>query len=258
MLNEPVEIVSNVVIAAGVYKMTLSSRVLSQQSHPGQFLQVRVGFGNDPLLRRPISIHSVDREEKADLLYCVVGRGTELLSKMKAGETVDVLGPLGKGFDTSEHTHRAILLAGGMGAAPLLFLAQELKKNTDDMKVLIGAKTKDGLLSVSNFKELGCEVWQTTEDGSAGRKGYITDLLEQALLEPSSGGPIRLFACGPRDMMERASKTAAIYNVTCEVSLEERMACGLGACLSCVVDTKDGLRRVCKEGPVFKAADIKW
>lgn len=238
--------------------MTLSSRELSQKSKPGQFLHVRAARGNDPLLRRPISIHAVDDEDKADLLYCVSGRGTELLSNKKAGETVDVLGPLGNGFETGEKMNRAIMVAGGMGVAPLLFLAQRIKRNCDEIKVLIGAKTKDGLLAVSNFKELGCDVWQTTEDGSAGRKGYITDLVEQALFEPGSGGTVKLFACGPRDMMERTSKTAAIYNVSCEVSLEERMACGLGSCLSCVVDTTDGLKRVCKEGPVFRAGEVKW
>jgi dihydroorotate dehydrogenase electron transfer subunit len=258
MLNKTAEIISNLVVASGVYKMTLSSRELAHDSQPGQFLHIRVNPGNDPLLRRPISVHAVEDEDKISLLYGTIGRGTRLLSKKKSGEEIDVLGPLGHGFDLSEKPDRAVLVAGGMGAAPLFFVAQRLKGLVKESKLLIGAKTKEGLLSVSDFKEIGCDVWQTTEDGSAGRRGYITDLFEQALLDQTIGGSIRVYACGPKEMMARTATIAGIYNVPCEVSLEEKMACGLGACLSCVVDTIDGLKRVCKEGPVFRSDEIKW
>lgn len=256
--REDVEIIANRVMAPGYYKMTLSSPSVAKHGGPGQFLHIKVAEGTDPLLRRPISLHDVEGPDRVSLLYRVVGRGTGLMSRRKAGETLDVMGPLGAGFRTVNPGKRAILVAGGMGVAPLFLLARRLKKQLKDIRLLAGAKTRDDLVGVSDFKSLGCKVETTTEDGTAGRKGFVTDIFEKVLVEPGLAAATSVYACGPRPMLARVATIAGIYEVPCQVSLEELMACGTGACLSCVTRTTTGMRRVCADGPVFHAGDIAW
>jgi dihydroorotate dehydrogenase electron transfer subunit len=256
MIQENVEIISNKIVAEGFYRLTIRSHRIAKDAKPGQFVQIKVTDGPEPLLRRPISIHGLDDRDAVAFLYQVRGVGTAALAGRKAGERLDVIGPIGRGFTVDSRYKRAILTAGGIGVAPLMFLAQQYRAKGSEVTVLIGARSKDLLLCSPDFKKLGCRVMTVTDDGSGGEKGFVTDLLEPALT--GGKGLAAVFACGPRQMMKRSSVIAGLYDMECEVSMEERMACGIGACLGCAVMTSDGYRRVCADGPVFKARDIIW
>ncbi|MDP3732411.1 MAG: dihydroorotate dehydrogenase electron transfer subunit [Candidatus Omnitrophota bacterium] len=236
----------------------------SRQRREGDFLDIKVNDTYEPLLRRPLSIHRV-RGDNIELLYEVVGRATEVLSCRKPGECLDAIGPLGNGFNYPLSAIRyllPVLVAGGMGVAPLLFLAEKIKSGytlyaTRSMLVLIGAKTKNEILCEKEFKDLGCEVKIATDDGSRGLKGKVTELLKDLLLTMNYKLST-IYACGPRPMLKEISRISKNYKIPAQVSLEEHMACGIGACLGCVVNTKEGFKRVCKEGPIFKADEIAW
>jgi len=240
------------------FRFAFESPDISSAAVPGQFVEIKTVESDQPLLRRPLGIHRV----KGKVFGClceIVGKGTELLSKRKVGDYLDVIGPLGNGFNYKfsgrKITKLPIIVAGGIGVAPLLFLADKTVKLKP--LVLIGAKTKDQITCEKEFKDLGCSVKIATDDGSRGFKGYISKLLEKEL-RIQGAKPGIIYACGPKPMLKEIAKVAHKYKVPAEVSLEEHMACGIGACLGCVVDTKDGLKRVCKEGPVFKAEEIIW
>lgn len=256
MIQDAVEIISNKVVAEGFYRMAVRSHRLAKQSKPGQFVQIKVANGTEPLLRRPISIHGLEDRDAPVFLYQVKGPGTAALAAKKAGDKLDIIGPIGHGFTVDARYKRVILAAGGIGVAPLMYLAQEYKAKGADVTVLIGARNKDSLLCASDYKSLGCTVMTVTDDGSSGLKGYTTDLLEGAIT--GGKGLAAVFACGPKPMMKRAAVVAGLYDVECEVSLEEHMACGIGACLGCAVMTRDGYKRVCADGPVFRAKDVEW
>jgi len=226
---------------------------IAKNALAGQFIDIRVTDRDEPLLRRPISIHKINGS-KVSIFYEVVGRATQILAQKKAGEAVDIIGPLGNGFSVRK-LKSVFLVAGGMGTAPLLFLAHALKKNK--ITVLIGAKTKEGLVCVQEFKKLGCEVKTSTDDGTAGLKGRVTDLLGQLLMTKGQQSTT-IYACGPKPMLKAVTEIAMTRNVPAQLSLEEHMSCGIGACLGCVVKTKKGLKRVCKEGPVFEAKELVW
>jgi len=233
----------------------LSSAKVAKHVLPGQFINIRMSDKCDPLLRRPISVHGV-KGERIEILYEVVGKATEILSRKKAGELLDIIGPLGNGFKRKAAKEQ-IIVSGGMGVAPLVFLTQRLggAKTT----ALIGARTKSQLLCVNDFKKLGCSVRAATDDGSAGFKGKVSDLLIELLRKPKTENRARnIYACGPRAMLKAISDISIKYAVPAQVSLEEHMSCGIGACLGCMVKTKEGLKRVCKEGPVFNAQDLIW
>jgi len=193
----------------------------------------------------------------------VLGEGTEMLSRKKPGEDLDIIGPLGNGFEYRTAKHLPILVAGGMGIAPLIFLAEKLvelktKKAKRKTLVLLGARTKSQILCEKEFKNLGCEVRVATDDGSRGFKGKVTELLKKFLPLAISNKPLAIYACGPRPMLKEISQVSKKYKISAEISLEEHLACGIGACFGCVVKTKNGFQRVCKEGPVFNADKIIW
>ncbi|MCM8770676.1 MAG: dihydroorotate dehydrogenase electron transfer subunit [Candidatus Omnitrophica bacterium] len=245
-------------VAEKHYKMTLASSRLAKQAKPGQFVEVKVSEGPEPLLRRPFGVHRVSGSN-FEILYEIVGIGTQLLSQKKPGASLDIIGPLGNGFTLSTTHHTAhILVAGGMGVAPLLFLAEKLKKQKP--LVLIGAKTKRHILREKEFKQLGCSVKISTDDGSAGFPGKVTELLQDILQghSPWKDNPCALYACGPRPMLKEIALIAKSHKIPAQISLEAHLACGIGACLGCVVNTKQGYKRVCKEGPVFEAQEIIW
>jgi len=228
---------------------------IAKKVDPGQFVNVRISQDSDPLLRRPFSIHGV-RGSSIKILYEVVGRATRILSEKKAGEYLDIIGPLGKGFSII-NSRISIIVAGGMGVAPLVFLAEKIKKGKS--LVLIGAKTKGQILCEKDFGGLGCEVKISTDDGSQGFRGKVTGLLEKILI--CTQYPVRstiIYACGPRPMLKEIIRISKKCKLPAQVSLEEHMACGIGACLGCVVETSEGLKRVCKDGPVFKAEEIVY
>ena len=250
--------------------MAFESAKIARLAAPGRFLDIRINNSCRPLLRRPFGVHRV-RKDVVEILYEVVGTGTELLSRRKPEGYLDVIGPLGNGFTFgTENGERRTeyLVAGGMGVAPLLFLAEELAKlKTRNEKrktqVLIGAKTKKQILCEKEFKDLGCNVKIATDDGSRGFKGKVTELLEESLVEnvsatESCGSEDIIYACGPRPMLRAISRISQARRIPAQISLEEHLACGIGACLGCAVKTRDGYARICKEGPVFEAARISW
>ena len=214
----------------------------------------------NPLLRRPFSFHKIDKKG-FELLYKVVGKGTKILSERKKGKTLSVLGPLGNGFNilsAKRYPLNAILIAGGTGVAPLLALAGQLKTYNLELITFLGARTKNHLLCEKDFKKLKAKVYTATEDGSKGYKGVVTDLLKQRLRTTNDERRTTIYACGPKPMLKEVWRLAKSKKIPCEVSLEENMACGTGACLGCAVETKDGYKMVCKDGPIFDAGDIVW
>jgi len=254
-------------------------------------VNIKVSDGIEPLLRRPLSIHKIghqgftrlpSHQSKAKrqivMLYEAVGKGTEILSQRKPGEFLDVIGPLGNGFNIDRRPltidYRPILIAGGMGTAPLVFLAEEIKKSQSHkvtkspILVLLGAKIKDSILCEEEFKNIGCEVKIATDDGSRGFKGYVSDLLIRELSAFSSQ-PSAIYACGPKLLLKEVSRISQEHHIPAQLSLESHMACGIGACMGCVIKQKaEGRKRkaddafeyqrVCKEGPVFEANQILW
>lgn len=219
---------------------------------PGQFTEVYVE-GADVLLRRPISIHYVDRQNKELwLLVQKVGKGTRKMSELKENDIVNVVFPLGNGFPIPEKSEKVLLVGGGVGIAPLLQLGLELKNAGAEVSYLLGAKTKSDLVELEVYSKYG-EVFTSTEDGSLGEKGFVT---QNSAFNGKSYD--RIYTCGPTPMMKAVAKIALEKGIDCEVSLENKMACGLGACLCCVEDTKEGHKCVCSDGPVFNVKDLKW
>jgi dihydroorotate dehydrogenase electron transfer subunit len=246
--------------------MTLRAPEIAKSAKPCQFIMVRCVNSCQPFLRRPFSIHSV-KGSNIEILYEVIGEGTKVLLQKKTCEYLDIIGPLGNGFDLRKE--KPILVAGGIGVAPLLFLAERLKVKGQGCKVLIGARTKKEILCEKEFKALGYNVRIATDDGSKGYKGFVTDLLYGVIAKCRGnpcGCPFRagaspaptIYACGPQPMLKEVAAIAKRFNISAQVSLETHMACGIGACLGCVVETKDGYKLVCKEGPVFNAREIIW
>lgn len=251
------KITENKKVVERYYRMRIESPYLAKSTKPGQFFEVKCSGESDPLLRRPLGSHRIFKDS-VEMLYEVVGKGTELLSKRKKGKPLDVIGPLGNGFEPVP-SGNVILVAGGIGVAPLVALAETLVKNNCKVYVIIGAKTKSHLLCEEVFKQLGCRVEVVTEDGSKGDKGLATDVLKDIFRSPIKAPYASIYACGPNAMLKAVSKIAAEEELPCYVSLEERMACGVGACLGCPVKVKSGeYKMVCKDGPVFNAEEIAW
>ena len=259
-----VRIISNKRFRDNYWHLEFASGVIARSACPGQFVNIRVSDGLEPLLRRPISIRGA-RGARIKLFYEALGKGTRQLSSRKPGELLDIIGPLGNGFNLTPNTYNLtpILVAGGMGVAPLVFLAEKLTKpGTRNLKsrtlVLIGAKTKAKVLCAKEFKEFGCEVKIATDDGSCGFKGKVTELLKQILLKNSKTKKLKnlIYACGPRPMLKAIAEIARENKISSQLSLEEHMACGIGACLGCVVPTKSGYKRACKDGPVFSGEEL--
>jgi len=274
------KLIYNKKVKGKYFHLLLKAPRIAKQAQPGQFVDIRINDSCQPLLRRPFSIHKIGHKSqvtshKLEILYEVVGRSTEILSQKKAGEYLDIIGPLGNGFDyrTAYGVARtALLVAGGMGVAPLLFLAEQLmKRNTPyairNTLVLIGAKTKGHILCEKEFKKLGYSVKIATDDGSRGFKGKVTDLLKEILGTTNHEPRTTIYACGPRPMLKEIAAISKEHKIPAQASLEEHMACGIGACLGCVVKTQNAKRntqyrfqykRICKEGPVFNADEIVW
>jgi len=257
--KENAQILDHQQIATNFFKLTLVSNYISKNCSPGQFINVRISKETTPLLRRPFSIHNFDRSrEIIEILYAVVGQGTELLSKKEIKDKLDIIGPLGKGFTSDKNKKFSILVVGGMGIAPILALAKELKKTKEAVYVLIGARNKECLICEPVFKALECQTLCITNDGSSGKKGLVTDLLPSILESNLADDNSEIFTCGPQAMLKLVAEYAISKKIPCQVSLEEYMGCGIGTCNGCIVKTKTGYQKVCKDGPVFNAGDIVW
>lgn len=236
------EIIENIPLTRDVYRMKLRGD-LSQITRPGQFVNIRL---SGLYLRRPISVCDAENGILT-LIYKAVGEGTRQMSRMAAGENLDVLTGLGNGYDLSRAGDRPLLLGGGVGVPPLYLLAKELVRAGKTPRVILGFNTKDEVFYEEEFRALGCDVTVTTVDGTCGTKGFVTDAMGE--------GYTFFYTCGPEPMLKavfRASKTSG------QMSFERRMGCGFGACMGCSCKTLTGNKRICKEGPVMDKEDILW
>jgi dihydroorotate dehydrogenase electron transfer subunit len=252
---------------------------IADTARPGQFVHLLAGQDRSFPLRRPFSIHRVERPGAAlgtvEVVFDVVGPGTRALAKLRPHDAVDVLGPLGRPFTPPEEPTGCLLVGGGYGTAPLFFLATELRTRRCRVDFVVGAATADRLLDAMEAKRLGHSLTVTTDDGSAGRRGLVTDPLPELLTRTGAG---RVYACGPMPMLAAVSRVAGAAGVPCQVAVEEHMACGTGICFTCVLPVADGgsgglkpspperrgsgeatrMARSCLEGPVFDGAAVAW
>jgi dihydroorotate dehydrogenase electron transfer subunit len=234
-----------------------------QTSRPGQFVTLRLPHETAPLLRRPFSIHRLIQKEKAvsgiEILYKIVGTFTEKLSRVPVDAAVDLLGPLGRGFTIDPAFEKILFIAGGIGVAPLVFLADRLADSgiaMDKTAVCIGGRTADDILCKTDFVSHGMKAHITTEDGGAGEKGLV---LQPAARIIKTSLPEIIYTCGPMPLLKAVIALARLHQIPCEVSIETMMACGMSACLGCAVktaDSGDGYRHACKDGPVFNARNL--
>jgi len=220
---------------------------------PGQFAEVHIINSTTTYLRRPFSIYDTDYgKNELSLLIKTVGDGTKALSKLKEGDTLNLIYPLGNSFSLPEGK-KALLIGGGVGIAPMLLLTKLLHAKGYKPDVLIGGRTSNDIVEPEKYKPFG-EVFITTDDGSAGEKGMVT---QHSLFSGKIDEYSAIYACGPDPMMKAVARLAASHNIPCEISLENTMACGIGACLCCVVETVDGNKTTCMEGPVFDTRKLK-
>ena len=230
---------------------------LDQMVEPasGQFYMLQPAEGYDPLLKRAFSLFR-RTAEGLQILYRIKGRGTSLLRSLKAGDVVDMLGPLGNGYPLPSKGEVPLIIAGGIGIASVFSLAESLSGNAF---VFYGAKMEDELLMADELQEIYGNLYVCTDDGSCGRRGTVMEVLDEFMESTpvKTGRPV-IYACGPRPLLKKIAAFSTARSVKAYVSLEEHMACGIGACLGCVVRTKEGYKRVCKEGPVFEAGEIEW
>jgi dihydroorotate dehydrogenase electron transfer subunit len=246
-------VISNREIMPDTYLLWAEAPELAAGAQPGQFVMVSCDRGHERLLRRPLSIYRTNAKALA-FLFAVVGAGTAWLAERRAGEKIDLLGPLGNGFNLDIHSTNLLLVAGGMGIAPLCFLAQKALQKDFKVRMLIGARTACRICPEQLIPE-GCRISTATEDGTAGMPGMITDLI------PSNAQwADQVAICGPLPMLKTfvSLHLDSFKNRPAQASLEVRMGCGLGFCYACTIGTRQGLKQVCKDGPVFNMADVIW
>jgi len=248
-------------IASDYFRLRLHCPEIARLAQPGQFIMLRVNELRDPFLRRPFGFSGIfppqekrarpEDEGAVEICYQIVGRGTFLMTQLREGQRLDILGPLGNGFWAKEGQKRAILVGGGIGIAPLISWAEKLRKvggkkkrvarnaeESPEVLVLIGGKSRDKILGMGEFKKMGLAPQVATEDGSMGIPGLATDLLEREILTKGHNST-SLYACGPRPMLARVAQIADQFDLPCQVLMETRMACGVGACLGCAVKVKE-------------------
>ncbi len=249
MYDEIVTILENKKVNDEYFKLIFSSPKLSKKVLPGQFVNIQIKDHEGLLLRRPFSYYRISGN-RIEILYEILGRGTGLLAQKRKGHKLKVLGPLGLPFSQNIKGRKRILVAGGVGVPPLVYLAETVKENPKNQFLLIGCKSKDEVLPKKELAKIKGNILYATNDGSYGRKGFVTVLLHDLLKEEN---PKSFFiqTCGPNVMMSAVMKIAKEFGVEGEASVDERMACGVGACLGCVVETHEGFKTSCVEGPVF-------
>ena len=264
-------ILSNAEVSPGYWRIRLTAPRKFSAATPGQFVMVRINDAIDPLLRRPFAIFDTGVHTPAqsgavpqvyfEMLYRVVGKGTAMLSALHETDLVDILGPLGSGFDPGDADEEKLLVGGGIGLAPLYMLVKDLVQKKSPVRLFVGGRTKDDVLCITEFERLGVECYTATEDGSLGEQGFVTTALTRRLDQLK--GKAMIYACGPEGMLHAVARIAAERNISCQVSLEGTMACGVGACLGCVTPGRNhspatpDYRCVCTDGPVFAASDLK-
>jgi dihydroorotate dehydrogenase electron transfer subunit len=270
MKNFKTRVLSNQEISPGYFRMRILAPGIGGSVRPGQFLMFRVQQSVAPLLRRPFGLfrtgfldadcEGLPPREYLEILYKLVGEGTGIMSELHAGDRVEILGPLGRGFDLEHAGSEKILVGGGIGLVPLFMLAERLTAQ-GPVRLLMGGRTRDDIIAVTEFERLGVETYVSTEDGSLGEAGLVTQVLEKKLAQ--TAGAV-VYACGPMPMLEAVYRICARFKVPLQVSLEALMACGVGACLGCVVkgaghsEQEPRYLCSCKEGPVFWAEQLDW
>jgi dihydroorotate dehydrogenase electron transfer subunit len=256
-----VPVVRSKVLQNKIARLTFCSGVISQKAEPGNFVHLRVSQGYYPLLRRAFSIHQTDpRKGQFDILFKVVGPGTEMLSKKRPGDPLDALGPLGNGFSLPGEDRKVMLVAGGMGIAPLWFLLLRLveKHQPSGLTFFLGARSRDELVYPEELGRSGVRLVMATDDGSAGHEGLVTEVFLKEIQNQSVDfGKLAVYSCGPPLMLKRMAQIARKFDFSCQVSLENHMACGVGVCWGCAVKQADGTyKRVCADGPVFGTREL--
>jgi len=247
------EIIDNKLISDAVFSITIKNRELAEKSAAGQFLHIKCGHSR--LLRRPISICSI-KDDKISIVFEAKGEGTRWLSKKKRGQKLDILGPIGNGFELPDG--KLIVVGGGVGTPPMLFAAEFANKKAaskSTVTAILGFRTKSRVILVDEFKEVCDKVIITTDDGSTGIHGAVTKPLEKLL---KTGEYKAVMSCGQIQMQKAVADLCVKYKIPCQVSLEERMGCGIGACLVCACATTNGMSRVCVDGPVFYSTEVVW
>jgi len=239
-------------------RITLEAPLIAGSAEAGQFVMIRTGSGQDPLLRRPFSLHQTSSGGQIQIYFKNVGRGTDILAHAKVGEMLDVFGPLGRGFSIADDKP-ACLVGGGLGIAPMLFLAKiisSLGRDQSQDLIILGGRTREDVEPlVDDFKQFGLALHCATDDGTYGIKGYVTDILRSEQLAENT----QIYGCGPDNMLEVLHQFSSSRHLSCQVSVESVMACGMGACLGCNVDSSDGnYLHVCIDGPVFDTGDLAW
>lgn len=248
------KVIGNKRVNATHFILTLQSELPLPTMLPGQFVEVKVEGSPTTFLRRPISIHDVDyKSNKLLLLIQEKGDGTRKLADLKPGDNLNIVLPLGNSFTQASEGESVLLVGGGCGVAPLLFLARELNAKGVKVTTLMGARSQDMIMEPENYSQFG-ELLITTEDGSVGKKGFV---IHHPIWWDTKPTFDRIYTCGPDPMMKAISKLADKYQINCEVSLEQTMACGVGACLCCIVDTQRGHLCTCTDGPVFDYKELK-
>jgi dihydroorotate dehydrogenase electron transfer subunit len=272
-------VIENVPVARDTYRLRLADPEMARAILPGQFLMIRAGDGTDPLLGRPFALYDVARDGSGtpvalDVVYIVMGRGTSALARCRPGDRVSAWGPLGNGFGPApDPPGPVVFVAGGIGQTPFLALARwwissatygggsAAAGRATSATLLYGVRTAELAAGIDDFRAAGVEVELATDDGSAGHHGFVTELLARRLERGLR--PAKVVGCGPSAMLAALARVVKLHDVPCDLSLENHMACGFGACFTCVAPIRqpDGsvdLRRICVEGPVFPAADVVW
>jgi len=247
-------------VARGIFLMRLENPAISRAAQPGQFVNLRVRDEAIPLLRRPFSVCRTNREAGTfDLLWKIYGTGTELMTKAQPGDCANALAPLGNGFSISSTIKNAIVIAGGLGVAPMPLLIENLRQLKVDVKVLLGARTDNELWGEEIFQSLGARVSFATDDGSRGYKGFVTSLLQEEL---KKNREVEIFACGPMPMLAKVSQICLEAQVSAQLSIETMMGCGFGICMGCPMIPAKGVKEhgryllACLDGPVFHAGEV--
>ncbi len=249
------KVVKNKVLNASTSLIKIQSASVLPEIKPGQFVNIEIPDLREVFLRRPFSVFDVDYTNNTiSMLIKILGRGSKQLTQVKEGSTLNLVFPLGKGFSFPEKHDKILLIGGGSGVAPMLFLAKECCVPSKNIDILLGAKTKKDHIEVNDYAQYA-NLHYASEDGSLGEKGFVT---QHSVFTTNLKGYNKIYACGPDGMMRAIAKEAKAAGVFCEVSLENLMACGIGVCLCCIEPTHKGNQCVCSEGPVFNINDLKW
>lgn len=255
------ELVKKQQLKPDIFKFSVKAPNIVKDAKPGNFIEIRISNQLDPFLRRPISIHNLDKENGIlEFIFQVKGKGTEILAKKEEGEQIDIIGPIGYGVFKYDNYEKIAIIGGGIGTFPLYELAKCSKKDNKKVNIYLGFRNKDFVVLEDEFREQSDEFILTTDDGSYAEKGFAINYLEKDI---EAGKIDAIYACGPLPMLKAVRKLAIEKEIPCQISLEEKMACGLGVCLGCAVKTAASPKEapeywhVCKAGPVFQAKDVE-